>query len=274
MTEITREKGKRVVKAFGVFVGVWIALVGALFIVQALRIFSLGDEPYTASIIHKYYLQIALPVWVMIVTVIANAVLGFVFPQEEKIKPYRDVKKTLLQLSLRTNETEETKNKKLQRCIACVACTLIGVACAVAAVLYLVSNRYKPKTTAGFFASHEEAERIICALPWIVFGLLAFIATTYFSESTRKKEIEILKAQIVQNAKTGVKVETKEKPLSFEEKICQKMPFLTSNGWLLGWRIALGIVGVALVIIGVWNGGMADVFHKAINICTQCIGLG
>ncbi len=39
-------------------------------------------------------------------------------------------------------------------------------------------------------------------------------------------------------------------------------------------RIALAVAGVALVVMGIQNGGMKDVLLKAINICTQCIGLG
>ena len=36
------------------------------------------------------------------------------------------------------------------------------------------------------------------------------------------------------------------------------------------------LVGVALILIvvGIFDGGAADVLQKAINICTECIGLG
>ena len=39
-------------------------------------------------------------------------------------------------------------------------------------------------------------------------------------------------------------------------------------------RIAVLIVAIALIAVGIFNGGMRDVFVKAINICTECIGLG
>ena len=40
--------------------------------------------------------------------------------------------------------------------------------------------------------------------------------------------------------------------------------------------LRLGLIGAAaaLIILGVINGGLRDVFVKAINICTECIGLG
>ena len=45
-------------------------------------------------------------------------------------------------------------------------------------------------------------------------------------------------------------------------------------------RIVWGIrglilaVGVLFIVLGIFNGGMADVLGKAIRICTECIGLG
>lgn len=39
-------------------------------------------------------------------------------------------------------------------------------------------------------------------------------------------------------------------------------------------RVALFAVAVLFVVLGVTNGGMSDVLIKAINICTECIGLG
>ena len=39
-------------------------------------------------------------------------------------------------------------------------------------------------------------------------------------------------------------------------------------------RIALLAAAVLLIVLGILNGGMYDVLVKAINICTECIGLG
>jgi hypothetical protein len=44
--------------------------------------------------------------------------------------------------------------------------------------------------------------------------------------------------------------------------------------FVLGCRIALGCLAVAFIIAGATNGGMHGVLVKAINICTECIGLG
>ena len=33
-------------------------------------------------------------------------------------------------------------------------------------------------------------------------------------------------------------------------------------------------VGIILVVIGIHNGGYADIMNKAIRICYECIGIG
>lgn len=39
-------------------------------------------------------------------------------------------------------------------------------------------------------------------------------------------------------------------------------------------RIALALIAIILIVSGIFNGGMRDVLVKAVNICTECIGLG
>ncbi len=60
------------------------------------------------------------------------------------------------------------------------------------------------------------------------------------------------------------------KPPKKEKKESPK----ASKLWTVAFRVGLGLAGVALVVVGIFNGGMRDVFLKAVNICTQCIGLG
>ena len=39
-------------------------------------------------------------------------------------------------------------------------------------------------------------------------------------------------------------------------------------------RGAILMLAVVFIIVGIVNGGMADVLGKAVRICTECIGLG
>jgi hypothetical protein len=65
-------------------------------------------------------------------------------------------------------------------------------------------------------------------------------------QRAREKEREEMKAKYTKDRKVGL--------------------------WIV--RGVLLAAGIALIVVGIVNGGMADVFEKARNICTQCIGLG
>lgn len=43
---------------------------------------------------------------------------------------------------------------------------------------------------------------------------------------------------------------------------------------LTGLWILLLALSAGLILRGILNGSMQDVFVKAVNICTECIGLG
>jgi hypothetical protein len=43
---------------------------------------------------------------------------------------------------------------------------------------------------------------------------------------------------------------------------------------LLVVRCAVLALAIGFIALGIFNGGMKDVFDKAVAICTECIGLG
>ena len=66
-------------------------------------------------------------------------------------------------------------------------------------------------------------------------------------------------------------------------ELVKKLPSLTTKNDseivsneknLNPYRNAILIASLILVVYGFLNGGTVDVLAKAINICTECIGLG
>ncbi|MBR7041304.1 MAG: hypothetical protein IKI24_05610 [Clostridia bacterium] len=39
-------------------------------------------------------------------------------------------------------------------------------------------------------------------------------------------------------------------------------------------RLVIAMLALALIVLGLANGQARDVLNKAINICTECLGLG
>ena len=71
------------------------------------------------------------------------------------------------------------------------------------------------------------------------------------------------------------KVTRGQKPVERSKNAFERALAVFDNKWVvLGIRIALGVIGVAFIIWGALNGNARTIFIKAINICTECIGLG
>ena len=66
----------------------------------------------------------------------------------------------------------------------------------------------------------------------------------------------------------------KEKKPSIEKSVDEKRYIKNENIFIWIVRAIIFVVAVTFIILGVFNNGMKEVFVKAINICTECIGLG
>ena len=113
---------------------------------------------------------------------------------------------------------------------------------------------YKNSDVVAFF---------LLAIPLLLVGLAAIYVAGRLLDGSWARVRDILKAQ----AKTpgimnGGKTEEK-KPSAIER-----------YRLVLGVRIALLTMGVAFVVIGIFNGGAKDVYDKAVKLCMECIGLG
>ena len=293
-------KGKKVRFIYGLCFTALTLVVGALFIVQVLSIYrSSSSSPYTVERISAHFSQIAIPVWLWVAALVGNIVLGFVFPETEKEDPPKaevstDVKLARLQARLPQNAVGMSainKQRNLRTLLGiCCAVTLIAVA--AVCLSYLLDENYIPLIGAEFFpGSRALADRLVRCLPWIVGGFAVSIVLALISENSKQQELSLTKTSIVESAKQGIKAEKKAAPsletterqsdtpnLNFFQKILEFFKkigaFLDSEKGVLVQRIVFGVLGVVFVVWGICNGGMADMFKKAINICTQCIGLG
>ena len=100
-------------------------------------------------------------------------------------------------------------------------------------------------------------------LPCAVIGLASIYATVMICNASYVRELEVVKKALRSSQQSAVNGQQSANAKSEQN---EKM--------LLGARLTILVLAVTFITIGIFNGGMADVLQKAINICTECIGLG
>ena len=254
-------------RALNAFLAVWTAIVGALFILQVWRIFLAGDG-FTVENVSARFFEISIPFALWLLAALFSGVLDLAFPVYEKPVAYIDPSVTLRKLQARIPTNDEGRYAFNVRFIAWVIGFVISLICAVVACVYLTGSGYKPVADSGFFAEHPEAERLVFALLWVFAAFGVLIAVSLFNARALRKEIALAKTRLSEYAKKGVVV---QKSTALSTALKKKN---VNDKITLVLRLAIGGLSVLLLILGIFNGGMADVLGKAINICTQCIGLG
>lgn len=274
---MTEEKIRKISRIYELCLTVLTVIVGGLFIAQVWAIFRLGDKPFTVENISQKFSQIAIPVWLW---VIAMAAGGICLPKTAEGKPaaIRDPAAQLNRLTARLSQEDGTrailkKHEKQRTALAWVAAA-ICVAAAIVSTVWLLGEGVKLTAATEFFASHEEAERIVYALPFIFAAFAAVIGFLYYRAYHIKQDTKLAMTAVAVQAKKGVKAAKPTEKISWFEKLCVRFPILRSKWWGISLRIGLFAFSGVLIIVGICNGGMASVLDKAVKICTQCIGLG
>lgn len=269
--------GRRIRLIYGICLTVLTVAVGALFIGQVWSIFLLGEKSFTVENISAHFAAIALPVWAWVAAVVLGGALSAVFPdQPQKPKAYVETQLLLSRLRRRVAEDESlTEAKKQANFRIALGWVCVGL-CAVATgvcLAVLLDPTYTPRFNSEFFKGHDgAADRLVRIVPWIAAAFVAACLVSFALERSRKREIKLLKEAVARKKAQNGSAAPVQKTV--KQRFCDKFAVLRSPKVLLVARIGLCVVGIALFVVGIFDGGMADVFEKAKNICTQCIGLG
>ena len=159
---------------------------------------------------------------------------------------------------MRAEKTDAMRGEERGRRIARGACAGICAVCAVMAARYLANPAH--------FTSRE-LEPVIGRMlwhiaPWIFVGFACAILCECVRGRSFRREIELAarspERASFKNAQTDSGA-SREKRARLAKTAARAVAFA---------------LAVALLALGAANGGMRDVLVKAINICTECIGLG
>ena len=245
-----------------------LVITGILLIISCVYIYNLGDRPFTVESISAAFDRISIPVFVTLGAVVVGMILQLIFPRDkQRIKATLDKKKTVLRLEdrLDTDLCDDAtlaliaKEKKL-RVIMSVICAILCVSALIPALIYSLNVNNYPLE--DYNASVITACLWVLPCAFVACGLL--IALSYIKNASLDRQMTHIRSAIAQGAKkASTQAEKEDKP---EGKLTPRL--------ILGVRIVILVLAVFFIIEGISNGGASDVLIKAINICTECIGLG
>ena len=235
----------------------------ALIICAAHILFTGAENPYSREKVNEYLSYLVIPASVTVVFII----LGKVYDVLNNEKMYDGFKRSELEmlqgyakrfelLKLDEKTQEAVTHERFRRTVIKAWFYPTSAFFAAFALVYLVFiAEFRVETL-----SSDVLRSIAVSLSLVSASISALIVCAYLSETSAKREREIL----LNAARAGYKP-TPPKAAETAEKDAVKIK-----------AIRYGILGIALllIILGIFNGGMADVLSKAVKICTECIGLG
>ncbi|MBO5357354.1 MAG: hypothetical protein J6A95_06245 [Clostridia bacterium] len=263
---MSQEKLRKLHLIYGIVLSCIIIVTGICFIVSCVQIYNSGMRPFTRESIYTHFISIVVPVILCIVGIIGGMVLSFFPLEKQKIKGIIDTGVILNKMSKKIDiskcdsDTQEKiqKERKL-RLFTNIFCIDALAVCIVISLIYALNKNNFPAVS----INSEMVDAMLFILPCIIVGLGAIYATVLICNSSYSRELALVKKSLT----TAKKVPVGDGALDAPNN-------RGNEKFLLGARLTLFVIAVTFIIIGIFNGGMADVLYKAINICTECIGLG
>lgn len=224
---------------------VLVILVAAALIVCCVSINAGGERPFNREIVAEYAGKIAVPGWLCLAAVIA----GLLLPgKADKAKALRDERDALARYSAELPGAK--REQRLRRIIRGVTAAVIAGLAVYPVIYYLDAAHF---TVANL--STDILRGVLVALIPTAPALALVYLCGRLERASISREIALYQTN-------GVKP---GKPLEQKQMSPKTMTFV---------RCAVFAAAVALILLGIDNGGMTDVLGKAIRICTECIGLG
>lgn len=236
-------------------------LLAALMCWQCIDIYAVGNGPanldengvhiqsvYRAEDVGARLMTLAIPAAVYAALIVLTAaVQSRAAKKPEKAAMTEENRLRLMKRRVEALPEAAAYEEKLRRNVW-IATAAVLLLCAVMAGLFLLNGQnfisWDLETVMGQLMLH--------VAPWTAVGLLAVYIALRACDQSFARECEALKGQPTQKA-----APMKEKPFPADVL-----------------RADLYAAAIAFIVLGVMNGGLYDVLVKAINICTECIGLG
>lgn len=261
---------------YGIFLGVFTVAMGILFIVEAADIYYAdpNGNPYSYEVVGEHLKTVLIPAILWLIAVIAGFVLSVIWPVAAKKRHKADDRAIIKRLKARVpaEGTDSFADRKklydkltIVKIILWSVCAAFAIAAAAVSIAYLADVSHFPAND----ITGSMIKMLRSVLPWIGTAFMLFIVVTLYEHFSAKRELRLIKELIVLGKGNHAK-----EPTAALSRANAVLAVLGSEKSILIIRLAVLAAGLTFLIWGVLNGGASDVLIKAINICTECIGLG
>ena len=260
---------RRIHLIYGVVLSVLIVAVGICFALSCVDIYRSGESPFSRASVWEHFRRIAIPVWITIAGVVGGIVLSLVLPLETgRVKPIRDERVGLAKIAARVDMAALSpemqagiRRAHTVRRVWLIAAVAVSVLAAIPALWWCLTPSHFGD---NLHATDDVRRAAFVVVPCAAVALAAWVAAVLVRGASYHKEAVMLK---LASADPACRKKASA-PVSPEKRLVDSPLFLWSvRGILLA-------VAVLFIVLGIRNGGMADVLGKAVRICTECIGLG
>lgn len=221
--------------------------------VKCLNIYSGGNGIYSRDAVASAVSDISPLLYLCGIIIIGGFIVSFFAPADKK-KFLRVDSYVLMSYKSRyaLNDIKAKREEKL-RCILKTLFSVLSFGILIFPLIYLLE---KDNFTVENLNSDIISAVIAVSVPTaVVFAL--FLICVYLCNASIKREINIYKNAVAANE--AMKIENSER---------------RKSNLLVYVRIGLISIAVVLIVLGIFNDGIGDVYGKAVRICTECIGLG
>lgn len=259
---MTSNLARKIRLVYGVILSISIAAAGICLMAACVGIYRTGDHPFSREVVANAFRPIAVPVYLCLGLTILGFPLSWWLPGEQR--KLRAGKQNALILEklhdktdlnrcdepLRNAVAAQQKSRAVHRAIRSGLLVISGV---IFLAYVLSGDRF---LLPDINSSMVRAMGILLPCLAVTFGYAVF--TAYHNSASVKKEIELMK----QASASAPKMAGEKKDNTSGEEKTRAI------------RCVVLALAVVLLVYGFLTGGTADVLTKAINICTECVGLG
>lgn len=263
-------KSEKIRLIYSIAIGIAVVAIGVALICVAADIYYSGRDTgviFTRAIVARRLQAFAIPFMILVGSIICGAI----FPLAEvraKNRSENAVRLLSAKLSCDGDGAEYAKATRTYKKLCALRRymwlgeSVILAACTIAVLCYVLNTSY----FLGTDITQEIFRMVQNVLPWIGVAFATLIAVAVGNGILATKQLKALKTLL----RYGNGAPMKREPGAIEKV----QSVLSRDTTLWAVRGAVFVVAVTFIILGIVNGGAHDVLVKAINICTECIGLG